>query len=359
MTEYEVRPYRPDDRGGFLSLFETVMREDKDEDWFDWKYERNPYVDHVPMVVALDERRVVGARPLFALPVVINGEQSVALQPGDAMVHPDHRRQGVFSHMMKRVIEKYSGSHPLYFSFPNSLAGPAHIKHGSRTVSTRSSAYRIESPANVAAARTDRDTIRLVSRLGTPVARGYYRLRDLATGNKQRGAVRTESDPPTATLAALYRTSVPDKIHAFRDERFYQWRFNNPDWEYTTYLTGGETDPDAAIVTGTAAKSGSTVTKLTDVVPLETAPQSALVNVISQILADHTETDMFVAPPQGVPDAVLRRFGFHADTVPPLSFVATQRTHVVRSLTGSWTQNGLRITDPNNWYMTFVEMNTS
>jgi GNAT superfamily N-acetyltransferase len=359
VAEYIIRPYQPDDKEEFLSLFETVMGKKRTTDWFDWKYEKNPYVDHVPMIVALNEGTVIGARPLFALPLVINGEQDIALQPGDAMVHPEYRRQGLFSRMMEQMVEKYSESCPFYFSFPNSLSEPAHIKHGSQIVSKRSSYYRIENPSSIAETRTDRDMIQLISRIGTPIAKKYYRFRDAITGEGELSTIRTESDPPVADLAALYRTSVPDKIHAFRDEQFYQWRLKNPDWKYTTYIAGGDAGLEAAIITGTSVDSDSIITKLTDVVPVETAPDSVLVGLISQILADHSETDLFVAPSQGIPDSVLKKFGFHPDTTPPLSFLASQTTHVVRTLTTSWTHNGMNITNPDNWLLTFIEEDTS
>lgn len=359
MSEYEIRPYRPGDRSGFLSLYNTVMGDVKSRDWFDWKYERNPYVDHVPMIVALDEGTVVGARPLFALPLRLDDEQTVAFQPGDAMVHPDYRRQGLFSRMMVRTIERYSGTYPFYFSFPNELSGPAHIKHGSRVVSKRSSYYRIENPAGVADERSDRDAVRFISKIVTPFASGYYRLRDRSVPRTQEYAIRVESELPVEEVVDLYRSSVPAEIHAFRDEQFYRWRFENPDWEYTTYLADRDGSPEAAITVGTSTGSNSTTTKLTDVVPLGVTPESALVGLLDRILTDNPGTDLFVAPPQGIPYSVLKRFGFHADTTPPLSYLTSQTTHVVRTLTDEWTQQGVSITDPDNWLLTFVEEDTS
>lgn len=359
MSDYEIRQYQPKDKDEILSLYETVFGGNKGEDWFDWKYGDNPYIDHVPMFVATYRGKVIGSRPFFVLPVVINEEYDVALQPGDAMVHPDHRRQGLFSRMMEKAIDKYSNNYPFYFTFPNNLSGPAHIKHGGKHVSNRSSYYRVENPAGVAKSRTSRNTIRFISKIGTPVAKGYYRIRDLTISEGSEIIIRTESKPPAEQLASLYRNSIPDQIHAHRDEQFYQWRFENPDWEYTTYIADSETDPVAAIVTGTSVGSGLTTTKLTDVVPLQNQPNHALVSLIGQILSDHSETDLFVAPPQGFPESILRSFGFHTDDTPPLSFVASQTTHVVRPLSNGWKQNGQDLTDQKNWLMTHVEEDTS
>ena len=359
MSEYKIRPYSPRDRGGFLSLYSAVMGEKKQERWFDWKYAENPYTDHVAMLVGVCEGTIVGARPLFALPVSINGEDEVALQPGDTMVHPDHRRNGLFTRMTEQAIERYTDEHPFFFNFPNHRSRRGYLKLDWETVSERSSYYRIEPPERVGTSLSDRTAIELLSKLSSPIAQGYYLFRDVTASVPTQPHIRAESEPPVAELATLYRTATPDTIHVLRNEQFYQWRFNNPDWEYTTYLLDGETNPEAAIVTGTSATEDQSTTKFVDVLPLENASKVALKGLLSQILADHTETDLFVAPSQGIPDSVLRAFGFHADTVPPFSLLTTQTTHVVRSLTDSWTQNELQIADPDSWHMTLVEKDTT
>ena len=65
MSEYDIRHYRPDDRDGFLSLYRTVMDREKQEDWFSWKYQGNPYTDNVPMIVGVADGEIVGARPFL------------------------------------------------------------------------------------------------------------------------------------------------------------------------------------------------------------------------------------------------------------------------------------------------------
>lgn len=359
MGDYDIRQYQPSDRDGFLSLYETVMGSERGADWFEWKYEANPYTDHVPMLVGVSEGEIVGARPFFALPMSINGDRGIALQPGDTMVHPNHRRQGLFTRMTERAIERYSGDHPFFFNFPNDQSRPGYLKLGWEIVSGRSSYYRIENPEKIAEYRDSGTAIQLASKIATPVARGYYGLRDRITSPTADLTIRAESEPPAEELTALYRSAVPDDIHALRDEQFYQWRFDNPDWEYITYIAERGTDPVAAITTGTSVGTGPTTTKLTDVVPLGSASEPALVSLIDRILTAHTETDLFVAPSQGFPEPVLETFGFHPDTAPQLSFLASQTTHVVRTFPSSRERNGRTVTDPESWLMTFVEEDTS
>lgn len=316
-------------------------------------------VDHVPIILALTDGEVVGARPLFALEMAINGEREVALQPGDAMVHPDHRRQGLFSRMMEEMIERYSVAHPFYFTFPNKIAGNAHRKLGARDVSKRSTYYRVQNPAALTTSRADRRTIRFLSSIATPVLRGYARFRDRFRSVSPGVTRRRKSDPPAKELAALYRQFVPAAIHVIRDVQFYQWRYENPDWEYTTHLAEGDAGRGAAIVTGTAVCEGPEVTKLIDVVSLQNANTELFEALLDRIVTDHPETDLFMAPGQGLPRSVLGRFAFHSDSSVPISLVGTQTRHLVVPFDDTWECHGVDITDSDNWLLTLIERDTN
>jgi len=351
--QYTVRPYEPGDREGFLSLFSLVMDEPADEGWFDWKYAENPYTDQVPMIVATADDELVGARPLFALPVSVGGDREIGLQAGDLVVHPDHRRQGLFTRMSEVALDQY-GDDWLCFTFPNDRALAGYRKFGWEQLPERSTYYRVEDPASLARAQTDRRTIQLGSSLATPFVRGYYRLRDRRRSPPSSVTVKRRKNTPESVLADLYRESVPAGIHAVRDEQFYEWRFGNPDHSYSTYLAIEDGEPVAGIVVGQSRAAGHTTTKLTDVVPLLSPPEDALVALLDRILTDHSETDLFAAPPV-LPDAVLRRFGFHADNSFPLAFVTDRTNHVVHA-TGS---RGIDVTAAENWLLTFAEEDTS
>ena len=358
MTENSIRAYNQEDRDAFLSLFETVMGRKRGIEWFNWKYENNPYVDHVPMFVATADEKLVGARPFFALPVSV-GDGEVALQPGDTMVHPDHRRKGLFTRMTEQAIERYEADHPFFFNFPNHRSRPGYLKLGWEIVTERSAFYRIQHPSTVAASRTDKTSIRLMSRIATPFIRAYQRFNDRNISISSNITVRVEEEIPSAELAQLYSRSVPDAIHAVRDKRFYDWRFNNPDWEYTTYLAESAGEPTAAIVAGQSQTGDVESTRLTEIVPLRDGSKPAIKTLLSHIIKDAAESDLLIAPPQGIPHDVLSMFGFHPNKQFPLSYMSDQTTHVVRGLDGVWERDGLQFVDPQDWHMTFVEYDTS
>ncbi|MFC6757485.1 hypothetical protein ACFQER_13440 [Halomicroarcula sp. GCM10025894] len=63
MSRYDIRWYRAADRAQYIDLYADVLGSwQHSPEWFDWKYVSNPYVDHVPIVVATADGDLVGAR---------------------------------------------------------------------------------------------------------------------------------------------------------------------------------------------------------------------------------------------------------------------------------------------------------
>lgn len=352
MSAYKIRPYVRGDQEEFLSLYQAVFGSDRSEHWFRWKYEENPHVDHVPILVATDGEQIVGARSFFALEIACCGVPQVVLQPCDAMVHPDHRRQGLFTRMTEQAIDRYSDDCSFFFNFPNEQSLPGNLKLGWQVVSHRASYLRIENPTQWLSSRMPIRPLQWASKPMTPLAKRYYRFKKRKIPASDL-TVKKEQSIPVDALATLYNKNVPDEIHAARTEQSYEWRLKNPDYEYTAYIATGADGPIAAAITGRSARSNATTLRLLDVVPLGAAPESAQIALLRRIITDCEEVDMFSAPAQGFNDKILRAFGFFRDDELPLSLLTTQTTHVVRTLTGEWTQAGRDITDTENWLLTF------
>lgn len=359
MADYEIRPYEAGDAAGYLELYREVLEEFGSEAWFAWKYEGNPYVDDVPIVVAIEDGSVVGARSFFALRVAVGDERSVVLQPCDTMVHPDHRRRGLFRRMTEFAIDRYAGEYPFFFNFPNRLTLQGNLELGWRVVSERTTHYRFEDPARYAREQADRWHLRLAGRLAAPFVRAGYRVLDARYEPPDDVSVRRAEGVPAGELAARYRQSIPREVHAVRDEQFYGWRFGNPGWEYTVYLAATDRGPDVGAVAGRSTGPGAVTTRLVDLVPLADAPAAAVATLLERIIADHPETDLFVAPSTVVPGDVRRTFGFVPDSSPVLGPLASRTTHVVRSLTGEWRYGGVDLLDAGSWLLTFAEEDTA
>lgn len=355
IASYTIRQFHEADLEGYLRLFEAVF-DTRDPAWFRWKYGDNPYVDHSPIAVAEVDGELVGARSLFAIELAHGDSTSLALQPCDTMVHPDHRRRGLMTRMTEQVIDTYRGTGRFFYNTPNQQALSVNRTLGWRIVDRPPTYFRIESLDARVPASLKPIIERAVGTLLPP------------TTDRERGPapapevdVACHEDMPIEALTSLYRRSVTEPFHAVRDEQFYRWRFSNPRWRYRTYLAVREGEVVASIVAGTQTANGETVTRLVDILPLEPDPSryAAIAAVIQTIIDDHDATDIFALLAPGLPAQLLADRGFVPDTAFPLSHACQGLTLVSRPLTGSWNVDGLRIDAPGAWLFSFTERDTS
>ncbi|AEH37678.1 GNAT family N-acetyltransferase [Halopiger xanaduensis] len=358
---YTIRPYEPDDREDFLELYDRVLG-DRDDEWFRWKYEDNPYVDHVPMIVATHEGRVVGTKPSFALELRAGNRTLRALQPADVMVHEDHRRRGLYSRTTERLKERYRDREAdLFFNFPNEATLSGSLKHGWRIVEEVPTYYRVQRPD----ALVDGDErLEALATAAGPVAAAYFRARDRLADPPTDVVVRRFADVPVEQFVDCYEQAVPGTLHAHRDETFYEWRFENPKWTYDAYVASRDGDPIAGVITGTRTQDGTKETCLTDLVPLARTRErrDGLEAILARVLSDRRDSALLAASGRAVDPALLGQFGFRSDQSLPFSNVTQPTTQVTYPLADDggheWTVAGRAIADPSNWTVTFAEQDT-
>lgn len=339
---YPVRLFRSEDRDSYLDLHETVFGHAGDA-WFDWKFVDNPYFEHVPVVVAVDGDRVIGAKSGVGFEVAQGGLSWRALQPGDTMVHPEYRRQGVYSQMTEFMKRAYDdGPAALFFNYPNHATLPGSLKHGWREVGTVTTRYRVHNPVEFVGA-----SLGPVSAVAEPVARtvvsGALRVARTRAPSDDTLTVRRHPLLPVETLADLYRRSVPDRLHVVRDETYFDWRFGNPNWHYTAYTVERAGRPVLGAVVGRDATEGQSRAALTEVLPLrserlhasagERERRDAETALLDRVLREFRDVDVVTAADGSIHESVFSAFGFLPDTRPPLSMAASPSTLVAYPLT--------------------------
>jgi GNAT superfamily N-acetyltransferase len=360
MGEYTLRAFESADRDAFLDLYAEVMGGDRDDRWFEWKYAANPSLDHVPIFVAETDGQVVGACAFFALELAIEGEDYLALQASDVMVDPEHQGNGLFTRLLADAMARYERGEPSFmFGFPNEISRRVHMKNDWKAVGDHPTAYRVQRPAALAGSQTGSTLEQVGGALAGPVASGYYWVQDARISTAPAVSVVDHHAIPVATLATLAERGPHPGIHARRDEEFYDWRFDNPDWDYTAYVAERDGDPAAAVVTGRSVDQPVTITNVTDVVPApEEASGESLDALLARVVRDNCDADLIAAPPRFSRDR-LARFGFLGDDRLPLSPVTDPTAQDVRTLAGDYTREGVDLTDIDNWTITFAEEDTS
>ena len=274
-SEYAIRLYSPSDRSDLLSLWERIFGREPGE-WFDWKFIDNPFLSEVPICVAEHDGRVVGARPSFALPLSVGGRRSVALMQEGAMVHPDHRRRGLYTRMTDFQYDYFADREPVAsVGFPNDRAKAALHKLEDRIPLAASAVdafpmyYRVENPDAIVPSLGNERAMRVVSRLASPFLGAYLGVRDRFAGSSDAFEVERYGSVPAERLASFADDNAVPAAHAARDEVFYRWRFANPRYETETYAARRDGSLVASAIVETEVDAGTRVTYLSDVLPMD------------------------------------------------------------------------------------------
>ncbi|WP_440991922.1 GNAT family N-acetyltransferase [Haloarchaeobius baliensis] len=359
--DYTIRFFEPADRNDFLGLYRSVMGP-ATEAWFRWKYEDNPYVAHVPVVVAVDDTDgVVAARPQVPYRMQAGETRTLALRFGDTIVHEDHRRKGLFTRTTAFAMDYYSGQPPRFaFNFPNSLSEPGYRNVGGELVQELVTRYRVHDPGSVIdeGSPAGADSLASVGGRVVSAARTAERtLRDVDFG----GSVVRYEDPPAERLAGLASRATERRVHAVRDEPFYRWRFANPRWSYDSYVAERDGEAVAALITGTARTERGTVTNVMEPVPIDRTvrPRAAMRALLAAVVEDASDSTLVAVAGDTVDPGLLRRFGFLPDDRRPLSLGASPSRQIAYDLADAgeqaWQVGGLDIRRPENWALTFSE----
>jgi len=357
---YEIRPYRSSDREDILSLFETVWDTDRSEDWLVATYENNPYFDGPPMIVADAGERVVGARPFHPFPMRAGASEFVAVYLNNAMVHPDHRRRGLFTELTDRSVDLFEEEADVafLFNFANELSGPGYRKTGFQEVGRApANCLRLQKPGRFIRDRLDIPLRSVVGAGANAAMRGYLSLRSRGTPTPSNMQVERYAGIPSEMIVRLYEDDPPKTLHARREESLYRWIESDPHWTYDTYVASVDGSPAAAMVVRDRPVASERNPTIVDAVPPSSPTRREVMPpFLVTVLGEYRDAPAIsitgpVVAERLIAPAVLSAFGFVSSEHPLLSrFTAPTDTAFVYTFEdASGFPAHLDITDPENW----------
>jgi GNAT superfamily N-acetyltransferase len=208
-----------------MDLFRASFGHDVPAGFWDWKYIQNPFASADPeVIVAIENGKIVGARPFRLAEMWLGNEKVRVAQHGDTMVHPEHQGKGIFNQMGQFAI-KYlkENGYALSYGFANAKSRPGFLKQGYRIVVPTEGVFR---PVN---------SQRLISRkLGNKVLGiGLGFLYDRFLNVKQTETVQASTsfqievfDRFNDDLKELDALRDPSLIDLVRSESYLRWLFD-------------------------------------------------------------------------------------------------------------------------------------
>lgn len=245
---YEAQPYRPEFKLQVGALLRGFWSDDPVENlsYFEWKYEDNPHAETPLGIVALHKGEVVGYRGYFACRFAVRGKNDNIgiLVPGDTYVSPDHRRKGLSVVMGDLAKREYAERHPLFLNMTCSRKSlPGYRRMGFQPLATKVHLTRTSLVASVRSL--------LFDRTGAPIHRRIVE-------NGRFGQIEVSSHPRPADMAAVAASQDGGNgtLHLFQDERFFRWRYRNPQRQYLFYYAMDGERPIGYVVVGVTPNSG-------------------------------------------------------------------------------------------------------
>jgi len=215
-----------------LSYLWTHLDKAGQRECFEWRYEKNPFIDKTYIYLAIHADKAVGFRAFVPQILVYDNSRITGLTAADAIVHPEYRRQGIFSGLIHTFLQDIGGSlnspTVIYNLSSNEYSTPGYLKRGwQATNGIKRFALRYAPLQHL--------SVFFQKQSRSAQSFDHYQLKDgqLEISNK----VYAEE---MAGLTAIHASQK--KIKCIRNGDYFKWRysFNKEAYIYVYYRSGGE-----------------------------------------------------------------------------------------------------------------------
>ncbi|AUV81643.1 GNAT family N-acetyltransferase [Salinigranum rubrum] len=268
----------------------------------------------------------------------------------DTIVHPDHRRRGLFTASTEYSLDQYADSDVAFvFSHSNANSRPGYRKMGWQYAAWQVTRYRPRDTTAFVAHRLGRDK-RFASPLPGVATDLYVAARDRLRRTGEEFEVSATDGVTIDTLASLHDrpSGRPDGVHPVFDEATLRYFLGSPEFARPrTYVARAHGEVVAALVVCHRRFHGTNWLSVAHVAPLAGGDrwEGALSTLLGHAIADAPDVDAYrVAIP--FPESVLASHGFLSDRHPPMSLLEPPRLKLgIRPLDGNWSLGGASLLD--------------
>lgn len=326
---YVIRPYESGDAAGVARLYETVWGSEKDAAWLTYKFETNPYVDGTATLVTELDGEIVGVRPSVPIPMRLGHTDLIGVYLVSLMVHPDHRRRGVFTQMMEFAKEYYADAgSDVCFNYANELSAPGYRKLEFTELGSGPGRHlRVQRPGDLAADRVPEPLDGPARIASNTAARAYLAARRARRERPRQYAISRDDGIRESSLVTLYDAATMDGLHTRREPEFYRWLEANPSWTYETYVASDADGTDtAALLVKRQTDGDSTRVRIADAVPaVSEINRDAFQALLAAVLSDNADAEIvstsgLIHYERLLPDDLLTGFDFHSDASPLMNW---------------------------------------
>ena len=357
-NHYETRWFKPDDLSQFLACFKLVFGSSMSEEYWRWKYRKNPLIEeNAPIIVTeeVDTGKAVGFRGCVPTRLKYKGDIIKAIYFADVMVHPDHRRFGINTKMIEFAQSKFKDSlYRIYYNFPRTATHMGNIKTGFRSVCQVTDLLLVTNPKKLADAMFSGWFYRNL----IPPIYGVYSLLKMPLTKSENKVTLEPCKPEDASDIYNVWHETMDKIHTVRDSQYIKWRFEDI----------SQCDPAFFIISRDGEPQGYfIVTKKQDETDSMILSDYVVVNndlvvfseAIAKLVDKYRKKSSLMTWAFTVPEFhnYLKGRGFMESTKFPLKDYVTQRTFVTRPTNldedgRQWYLSGTDISQLDSWYLT-------
>ncbi|MFZ5907801.1 MAG: GNAT family N-acetyltransferase [Nitrospirota bacterium] len=354
MEEYTVRVYRDGDEHAINDLFNTIFREKRSLEEWQWKFRGVPMGKVNLITVAESGGRILGQ--YANLPCLYKYQDKISLVgfPVDNFVSPEFRggMKGIqkemfeYQHEVTRINKVSFG-----FGFPNReayIVGKRILKY--RDIGKIRVLFKRLNWALAVKAKMPwlpSPVLGLVRFFSSMAFRLAIRLKGQ---DNLKGVTLRETDPRDEDFDLLWeKVKGQAGIIGVRDRKYVRWRFTRPGHHYTLSVAEKEGEMAGYLVTGIKEQDGMRIGYIVDLLSLNSGVTSAL---ISEALCGFTAkgVDFVLVWMCSHSDAftVLTRFGFsERDEFPPVN--------LVYFIFDPGEADEAYVSDLKNWYLTMAD----